>query len=243
MEEAIGGRASIAQGGPRSLSLAVRILALDSTTPLCSVALLDAAEIVGEVRVRSKDGHSPHLLPAVEFLLTRHAIAPLDLDAIAVTVGPGSFTGLRVGMSTAQGLALAAARPCFGVSALEATAFGALGKAPTVVALLDAFRGETFAASYDTAGRPLGGPTVGPVDRVLAGLGAEPVAFVGHGAEKWREAILGHVREPLFPTWEPALAAAVARIALVRFTAGERPAAGDLRPLYLRGVDIGAPAR
>ncbi|MFN8091405.1 MAG: tRNA (adenosine(37)-N6)-threonylcarbamoyltransferase complex dimerization subunit type 1 TsaB [Vicinamibacteria bacterium] len=95
---------------------------------------------------RRTSGHSRWVLGAADALLRGLGIAPGDLDGFAVTVGPGSFTGLQVGISSIQGLAIAAGRPCVGLSALDLLALAAAtagGAASRIVSLMDAFRGET----------------------------------------------------------------------------------------------------
>src|SRR5262249_31042274 len=100
----------------------MRVLAIDTTTAHGSVALVDERQVLGEVRLLAADRQSAHVLPAVDFLLCRLALDARALDGFAVTVGPGSFTGLRVGISTVQGLALGAGKPCVGLPTLDVLA-------------------------------------------------------------------------------------------------------------------------
>ena len=132
----------------------MKVLALDTTTARGSVALLVDGQVAGEVRTVTADGHSRWLLPAVEQLLLQHGFRARDLDGFAVTTGPGSFTGQRVGLATVQGLALGTDRPCVGLSALDVLA-SLSGVAGPVVALMDAWRSEVYACVYE-GGRPLG---------------------------------------------------------------------------------------
>src|SRR5688572_11244741 len=99
---------------------AMHLLAIDTTTRWGSVALLRDGEVRGEVRfVEDGGGHSRTVLPAVELLLRAAGLAPPDVEAYAVALGPGSFTGVRVGISTVQGLVLGSGRPALGLSSLE----------------------------------------------------------------------------------------------------------------------------
>src|SRR5689334_21377008 len=97
----------------------MKVLAVDTTSERESVALADDAVVLAEVRRRQVGRPSVHVLPALEFLLRSAGLAAADVEAYAVTLGPGSFTGVRVGISTVQGLALASGRPCLGVSTLD----------------------------------------------------------------------------------------------------------------------------
>src|SRR5450432_4109727 len=146
----------------------MKVLAVDTTSERESVALSDGSVVLAEVRLRTTRGHSPYVLPAA-------------VEGYAVTLGPGSFTGVRVGLSTVQGLALAAGRPCLGISTLDVLAMHVQGEAPTLVPMVDASRAEqVFAARYDAFGHPREAPrAVAPADlaRELEGI----VAFVGDG--------------------------------------------------------------
>jgi len=224
--------------------LCLRILALDTTGSRESVALLDTGGggVAGEVRITAPDAHSQRVLPAVSFLLESLGLAPLDVGAYAVAVGPGSFTGVRVGISTVQGLALASGRRCLGVPTLDALAARAAGAAPRLVAMIDGFREDVFAAVYDADGRPAGQPLVAPPERVLEQVPAGPAAFVGDGAERYRARILEVRPDALFPARSLFLASAVAALAAPRLERGEGVPPGQLRPLYLRAADIRPPA-
>jgi len=215
----------------------LRVLALDTSTPYGSVALADAEVLVGEVRLLSPDSHSSRVLPAAAFLLERVGWTPAELDGFAVTTGPGSFTGLRVGLSTIQGLALAAGRQCLGVPTLDVLASRICGAADRLVAVLDAFRGEFFAAIYDREARPVEEPFVSApealVDRVPGGA-----ALIGDAVQRLRERILARRPDALFPTRSPFLAGTLARQAAARLAAGEGIAPEALRPLYLREAQI-----
>src|SRR4051812_29396863 len=118
----------------------MRVLAVDTTSERESVALADGGVVVAEVRLRTAEVPSRRILPAIAFVLESAGVAAADVEGYAVTVGPGSFTGIRVGLSTVQGLALAAGRPCLGVSTLDIVAALARGEAPTLVPMIDAGR-------------------------------------------------------------------------------------------------------
>ena len=123
----------------------MRVLAVDTTSPRGSLAIADETGILAEERVESTAGHSRWLLPAVQRALQELDLAAAAIDLFAVTSGPGSFTGLRVGISTVQGLSLAARKPCLGIPTLDVWARQARGTAPSITVVLDAFRGEVWA--------------------------------------------------------------------------------------------------
>jgi len=218
----------------------VRVLAVDTSSPRGSLAVAGPEGVLAEARVVTAEGHSRWLLPAVAALLQGLGLDPGGLDLFAVTTGPGSFTGLRVGLGSVQGLALASGRPCVGLPTLDVLAASAARSSGTVVALIDAFRGEVYSGVYDAAGSLRGGPTVGPLAAVLEGVPAGS-AFVGDAAAKHREAILQAVPDAVFADWARFLAPPLAAVALRRAAAGATVSPSDLRPLYLRAADIRPP--
>jgi tRNA threonylcarbamoyladenosine biosynthesis protein TsaB len=213
----------------------VRVLAVDTTSPHASVALSGPDGTLAEERSLSEAGHSRWVLPAIEALLRAEGLGPAAIDVFAVTTGPGSFTGLRVGLGTVQGLALASGKTCVGVPTLDVLAQTAKGAATTLVALMDAFRGEVFSGVYDAEARLVGERRVGKLDDVLRGL-PRGAAFVGDAAAAQRAAIEAAAPGAVFPETTGFLAAPLARLALE--PGQPRIAASELRPLYLRGADI-----
>jgi tRNA threonylcarbamoyladenosine biosynthesis protein TsaB len=215
----------------------MRVLAVDSTTERESVALVHDGEVRGEVRFARAAVPSRQLLPAIEFLLRIVGATPQDVDGDAVTLGPGSFTGLRVGISTVQGLALALSRPCLGVSTLDVLAARIAGAAPHIVALMDGGRGQVYARLYDGDARPLAEPCAEDPARYLPGLPPH-AAFVGDAVATHRERIVGLCPQATFPERSLFLAGTLGRLAEPRLVAGEGIPAGALRPLYLRDAHI-----
>jgi tRNA threonylcarbamoyladenosine biosynthesis protein TsaB len=214
----------------------VRVLAVDTTTRRGSLAVVGQEGVLAEARVDTVDGHSRWLLKAADALLAGLGMGAGDLDAFAVTSGPGSFTGIRVGMSSVQGLALAAGRPCVARPALDVLAEEAASAAATVVALMDAFRGEVFSGVY-VAGSLKGERRVGPLSDVVIGL-APGTAFVGDAVPASRDAIEVAVSSAAFPQVDLFLAATLGRLAVRDVAEGRVVSPAVLRPLYLRGADI-----
>jgi tRNA threonylcarbamoyladenosine biosynthesis protein TsaB len=215
----------------------MRVLAVDTTTARGSVAVVEGDAVRAEVRLVSPEGHSARLLPAIATALESLRFGPADLEGYAVTVGPGSFTGLRVGISTVQGLALASGRACIGLPALDVLAALIVGTADTLVAMIDAYRDEVYAGVYDRAGRPMGPPFVAPPERAIEGVSGA-AAFVGDGADRHRERIAARHEGALFPARELFLAGVLGRLAAPRLGAGEGVEPEALRALYLREADI-----
>ena len=101
----------------------MKILAIDSTALVASVAICEDEVLLGEVTLNNGNTHSETLLPTVEFLLSHLSLTRDDIDLFALSEGPGSFTGVRIGAATVKGLAFGTRKPCVGVSTLEALAY------------------------------------------------------------------------------------------------------------------------
>jgi tRNA threonylcarbamoyladenosine biosynthesis protein TsaB len=217
-------------------------VALDSSTWWGGAALVERTgraqpEVVAEVGLLVRDSHSVHLLRLLDLLLAEASWPRSSVDAFVATRGPGSFTGLRVGLGTVRGLGLSSGRPCLGVGTLEAMA-EAFGPADRErVPLLDAARGEVFGARYAAAGSPpreIVAPWIGAVERAVE-AGVAALAF-GSGAQRYsgRLASAGLDGPPAAaPT---SVAAGAGRIGLFRLDAGCGDGDG-LSPLYLRPPD------
>jgi len=218
----------------------LRVLAVDTTTERGSVAVVSGGEVLGEVRLRSGMGHSKRLMPAVAFLLDGLGLSASDIEGYAVTAGPGSFTGLRVGLSCVQGLALASGRPCLGLCTLDVLAARIVGAAPTVVAAMDAYRGEVYACVFGPDGRRRGDPVTAVPGQAFAGL-PPGTAFIGDGAQRYREEIRAAVQDARFPARTAFLAGTLGLLAEPVLAAGGGVAPAGLRPLYLRGTGATTP--
>jgi tRNA threonylcarbamoyladenosine biosynthesis protein TsaB len=168
----------------------VKVLGIDTATGFASVAVLDDATVLAETRSDTA-GHRADLLVLVDAVCTGAGITARELDGIAIGAGPGSFTGLRIGMATAKGIAFAAHRPLWAVSSLAALAHVELESDPSgvVVAVLDARRGEVYAGAYqrqDNAIVLIGEERVLP-PRELTAFAPEGARFTGDAAATYPE--------------------------------------------------------
>jgi tRNA threonylcarbamoyladenosine biosynthesis protein TsaB len=214
----------------------LRVIAVDTSSERSSVALVEGDEARGEVRLATSLP-SVAVLPAVDLLLRASGLQAADIDGYAVTVGPGSFTGVRVGLSTVQGLALGSARPCVGLSTLDVHAAGVVEEAESVLVLLDAFREEVFVGRYDRDRRLVAPPTRARPEAVCAGLPAGTVV-TGDGAWRYEALVRERLPDARLVRGEAFLAARLGRLATAALDRGEGVPAAALRPLYLRDADI-----
>jgi len=195
------------------------ILAFDTTHEFGSIALLEGADVVEEVLLHSPDGFGHVLFEHLDRLLRRHNRRVDEMACFTAASGPGSFTGVRVGLACVKGLAEAAGRNVVAVSNLEAIArFGSAAQRATV---LDARRGEVYGAVYGADAEVLREPVVMRFPSWLESLPAGEIEFISTDFEPFRPALKGTRFETSHITTAPrALAAAVGRIAYERWSAG-----------------------
>src|SRR5437879_5620503 len=142
----------------------MRVLAIDTALAACSAAVLDTDDggLVASQSLPMTRGHAEALMPLLVRLMQDADLAFRDIDRVVVTTGPGSFTGLRVGIAAARGIALAAGKPAVGVSTLAALAAPHLGESSTVLAAIDARHGQVYLQVFGPGGRTLVAPKVLP---------------------------------------------------------------------------------
>ena len=218
----------------------MNLLAIDCATNACSAALwLDGKPGPARHAVMRR-GHAEALMPMVAGVMQEAGLDFAGLRAIAVTTGPGAFTGIRIGLSAARGFALAAGLPVIGITTLEAVAAAQDSAGRPLLVALDSKREDIYLQLFDAAGAPLCGPCAKLPEEVGAMLPVgESVAVAGDMADLLLRALAGH-RPPLARLAGPDLpdATVVARIAAARYAAAPPPP--DAPPpaaLYLRPPD------
>lgn len=222
----------MATSGDSGIPSLMIVLGLDTCLSACSVAVLDGARVLAHASEVMARGHQERLAPMAQAVMAEAGLPFSGLDRVGVTVGPGSFTGLRVGIAFAKGLASALAVPAVGVGALEALAGGAAG---LVFAAIDARREQVYLQAFDD-GAALSAPGVLPLpaaaDRIAQIALGRPFTLTGPGAALLAGAHPG----ARVVAADGADARHVAALA-----AGRTP--GPLVPLYLRAPDARLPAQ
>lgn len=217
------------------------ILAVDTTTRSCSAAVVSKSGLLAEITLDNDQTHARHLMKMIDQVLELAGISLNTLDGFAVTRGPGSFTGLRIGLSSIKGLGRATGKPIVAVSSLKALATQAGPVPMTIFALIDAYRKEVYLAGYryekDRLKRVIPESVAEP-EKVLAMVQGSAV-FVGNGAVIYRRMLVENLGESAHFTQDlhnTIRAATVARIALSRMES-EGCDAADITPVYLRKSD------
>jgi tRNA threonylcarbamoyladenosine biosynthesis protein TsaB len=218
---------------------------MDTATPVTGVAVGSEAGTLAEVAVRHERRHAEVLAPAVRWVLEQAEVDPGALAGVAVGTGPGLFTGLRVGVSTAKALAQAWALPMVAVPSLDLIAFAHRHVQRAICPVIDARRGEVFCALYRHAPGGVVRLTEYQVlrpDQLAAGIEArgEEVLLCGDGALLYRQAFehLGEQSELGGLTQSSPSAAALVELALPRMLREEFTSPLEVSPLYLRRPDI-----
>ena len=213
------------------------ILAIDTALEACAVAVLDtdAGELLAQESRLMKRGHAEALMPKITRIMQSANLAFTSLGRIAVTVGPGSFTGLRVGISAARGLALAAKRPAVGLSTLSAYAAGIVGQTRTapVISAIDARHDHVYFQIVAGDGSELVRPTIASIDEAIAASQFGAPHLVGNAAgilaERWPK----DTTQPVAVDTQPA-----PDIGWVAWLgAAANPETTPARPFYLRAPD------
>lgn len=220
----------------------MKILSIDSSGLVASVAVMSDGILVGEYTIHNKKTHSQTLLPMISDMLEMAEIKPEELNCIAVSAGPGSFTGLRIGASTAKGLAWTLGIPVVPVSSLMGLAANVQEKGVIVCPIMDARRNQVYYGIYRiTDGLPevLKEPDVNSIETAVEHADAfgEKVIYLGDGVPVFEPVITEETKVPIqfmAPRNRYQSGASVAALGTLLFEKGQYVAAGDFAPVYLR---------
>jgi len=223
----------------------MRVLAIDTAAGACSVAVWDGATLHQQIRVMDR-GHAEALVPLLLQVMQDAGCGFADLGLLAVTVGPGAFTGLRIGLATARGLCAATGLPCLGVTTLEAVAAAAGSSSPAdrpLLVALDTRRGDVYAQAF-LQQEALGEPEVATPEGLALRFASQRLVVAGDACAAVLAAMHAVGAEAVAAPGVAAypVAGQVARIALERWLAGVRPL-DPPAPLYLRAPATGPQQR
>jgi len=217
----------------------MKVLAIETATMSGSIAVVEDDTLIGEVRINVKIAHSERVMTSVEWLLTASNLSINDIDAFAVSIGPGSFTGLRIGLSTIKGLSYAAKKPIVPVPTLDAFARRIRFSSYPVCPMLDARKNEVYTGLYSWENgqcrKIIPEIAIAPAD-FLKEIG-ERTIFMGEGAKIYRQLIIDKLPDnALFasPSEMTPSASSVAEIAIEKLQEGITADPASLVPFYLR---------
>jgi tRNA threonylcarbamoyladenosine biosynthesis protein TsaB len=218
------------------------ILALDTSTSRGSLALVSDQQLLAELTLDSSRSYLHRLLAGIDYLLQESGCTIKNVGLIAVSQGPGNFTGLRLGLSTAKGLALAVGCPVVGVNTLDVLAANFPFAEVPVCPVIDAKKNEIYAAFYQcrAAAATLSGDYLLLKPRDLAARILSPILITGPGLERYGslfKELLGDLASYPPPEFNYVRAGTLARLGLQKFLAGSIPDPDALTPFYLRSAD------
>lgn len=217
------------------------ILGIETATEQVGVAIGGHEGVIATFEVARGRRHAEILTPAIEFVCRQADVAIDEIGCVAVDVGPGLFTGMRVGLASAKALALALRIPMIGISSLDLLAFPCRHTDRVVVPVIDARKSEVFWAMYRQVPggvQQVSAPTVGPVDELVADLLArsQEALCVGDGAARYRDELLDGYRCEISAPVHPS-AAALVQLAHAQALREEWVRPDEIEPVYLRAPD------
>lgn len=219
----------------------MKILAIDTSGPNCSVAVLDEQKIIANFNINIGKTHSETLLPLVDELSKFSNISLNDVDIFACCIGPGSFTGIRIGIATVKGFALSLNKPVIAVSTLEGLAYNISTFDGLVCSILDAKNNNVYAALYKLNSAPeiVGDYLTDSIDSLIEEIKKhhKKVLFVGDGAISYHEKLQNELKENAFFTpyhLNEQSAVSIAKAAFDKYNKNKIETVDNLHPLYLR---------
>jgi tRNA threonylcarbamoyladenosine biosynthesis protein TsaB len=220
----------------------IKILAVDTATKTCSVAVANGDEILAELTVTHLRTHTEFLMKMIQSVLDAAFVKFDHVDGLAVTIGPGSFTGLRIGLSSIKGISAATGKPIVGVCSMEALAHTIPLTSKCICPMIDARKGQVYSARYRYQNNvmisELPVRATKPI-HVIEGI-SEPCIFIGDGALAYKEVIVEKLGSLAFfarPYQHMIRASVVAQLSLQRFLYGNTDSPESLIPAYVRKSD------
>ncbi len=217
----------------------IKILALDSTAEVSTVAICENEKLLSEITINTGNTHSQTLLPAVEQSLKLAELSFDDIDAFACSTGPGSFTGVRIGVSTIKGIAYGKNKPCVPISTLEALAYNLIGANGMICPVMNARRSQVYNAIFKCENGTLTricndrAISIAELDSELSGI-KYPIFLCGDGYDITSDGFKSTKNEFVPLKYRYQSAYSVAQVALKKLEKGEFVSDLEIVPIYLR---------
>lgn len=211
------------------------IFGVDTCSAAATSAIFDGEKLLAQTVINHKKTHSQKIMPQIENLFSLSELSLNDIDAFAAAVGPGSFTGVRIGVATVKGMAQALDKPCIPVSTLEALAYPLSCFSGIVCPILDARRGQVYNALFENGERICDDRALA-LSELLEELNGKAVIFCGDGVAPYREEILSKKPDAKFAPkiLTMNIAGAVCEVAYKKYEKGKAVTAHELIPSYVR---------
>lgn len=216
------------------------LLAIDTATNSGGAALSRNREVIGTVMLKTPLRYAEKILYYVDFLLAQHHLQLSEIDCFAAATGPGSFTGLRIGLATVKAFCQSLSRPAIGICTLEALAYRFRALSPLVAPMMDARRQQIYGALYhmrEGVMEVVRQPEAAPPAAWLKRLPAPECLFVGDGSQLYRTAILAARPQARILATDNMLLCELCELAYLRFAQGQTVTAEQLKANYVRPSD------
>ena len=221
------------------------VMGIDSSTQVNTIALLQGGQLLCEAVLNTRKNHSQRLMPMIDTLLKEAELGIENVDGVAVSLGPGSFTGLRIGMATGKALAWSLSKPLVGISSLDGIAFNAQGVTGTICPILNARRNQVYTAIYKMNKGELEKTSdymaVEPMELIKQLQNHEQVTLLGDGIEEFISIFTESLGDRLvIPSSANRLprASHIAYLGWKRLLKGEEDDVINLAPLYIRKATV-----
>ena len=214
----------------------MKLLSIDTSSDVCSVAILEDDKLIKELNITDSKTHSENLMPLIDRLFKENSLSLKNMQAIACSIGPGSFTGIRIGIATVKAFAEVCQIPAIGVTSLETLALGCnSSENSTIVSLIDAKNNQVYCGIFDNNMHLLEDYLATDIMEVISHLKKyNKIVFVGNGAIIHKELLQNELSNTQFSNNNVQSAFALGLCAFNKWKTGEKSSADTLLPLYLR---------
>ena len=213
----------------------MKILSIDTSSNLCSVALLEDNKIIEELMINNDKTHSQNLMPLIQNLFIKSNIGLPDINLIACNKGPGSFTGIRIGIATAKAISEVAKIPVIGISSLDCLAYNVSCASGVICSIIDANNNQVYCAIFDNNYNLISKYIADDISNILPILeNYDDITFVGNGSINYKSFLTPHFPNAKFSTNNNQHSSNVGKCAFEKYKNGYTETADSILPMYLR---------
>lgn len=213
----------------------MKILSIDTSSNLCSVALLEDNQTIQELVIDNDKTHSQNLMPLIQNLFVKSNIGLPEINLIACNKGPGSFTGIRIGIATAKAIAEVSNIPVIGISSLDCLAYNVPNATGAICSLIDANNNQVYCAIFDKNYNLISEYLADDISNIISILGNyNDITFVGTGSINYKDTLIANYPNAKFSTNNNQHSSNVGKCAFEKYKTGYTENADTVLPMYLR---------
>lgn len=213
----------------------MKILSIDTSSNLCSVAILEDNQTIEELIIDDNKTHSQNLMPLIQNLFVKSNIGLPSINLIACNKGPGSFTGIRIGIATAKAIAEVANIPVIGISSLDCLAYNVPNATGVICSLIDANNNQVYCAIFDKNYNLISKYLADDISNIISILkNYDDITFVGTGSVNYKDTLYNIFSNAKFSTNNNQHSANIGKCAFEKYKSGYTENADSILPMYLR---------